>query len=105
MSTSTSQSHGSRLNALPWLAFACGGLASIYAAWMTVTESGDPPYTANDAWQRAAIIACPLLFATAAVSAFLLRQRVAALVILVLGIVICFLGWNVVHWDVPTLFR
>ena len=108
MSTSTPtapSSHSWILATLPWLPFAGGCFAFLYTVLIVITEAGDPPYTQNDGWQRAAIIACPVLFAVSALCAAIARKRTAALLIFVAGIGMCALGWSVVHWDIPTLFR
>ncbi len=90
---------------LPWLPFAVGCFAFLYSVVIAITEAGDSPYTANDGWQRAAIVGCPVLFAVAATCAALLRQGKTALLIVAAGLGMCSLGWSVVHWDIPTLFR
>ena len=90
---------------LPWLPFVGGCFAFLYTVVIAITEAGDPPYTANDGWQRAAIIACPVLFVVAALLAAFVRRRTAAGIMVAAGLGMCSLGWGVVHWDIPTLFR
>jgi hypothetical protein len=90
---------------LPFYLFALGCVVFLYSVLTAIGESGDPPYTQNDNWQRAAIIACPALFIIATVCAAVARRRVSAAFIATAGTIVCLMGWDIVQWDIPTLFR
>jgi hypothetical protein len=90
---------------LPWLLFAGGCLALLYSVAVVIAEAGDPPYTKNDHWQRIGIIACPVLFNAAVVLAAVARRWIAAGLIAGVAAGCCLVGWDIVHWDIPKLFR
>ena len=91
--------------ALSWFLFAAGCAAFLYSVVTVIGEAGDPPYTQNDAWQRAAIIACPSLFALTSIWAAVTRRRIVAVLMVAVGTGLCLLAWEIVHWDIPKLFR
>lgn len=104
-STSSSLIRSHWVTLLPWFLFAVGCVAFLYSVLIAIGEAGDPPYTQNDNWQRAAIIACPALFIIAAVCAAVARRGVAAAFIAAAGTIVCLIGWDIVQWDIPALFR
>lgn len=89
---------------LPWLLFGGGCLAFLYSVGVVVGETGDPPYTKNDHWQRFAIIACPVFFKASVVLAAVARRWTATALMAVVATGCCLLGWYIVHWDIPKLF-
>jgi len=79
-------------------------LAAAYSMLIVILEAGDPPRTSNDNWQRAAIVGCPFLFIIGALCAAHLKRNAEAFAIVAIGLVVCAVGWSIVHWDIPVLF-
>jgi hypothetical protein len=90
---------------LPWLLCGGGFFAFLYSVEAVAAEIGDPPNPENDHWQRLAIIACPVLFNAAVILAAIARRWITTGLLIAIGAGCCFVGWNIVRWDIPNLFK
>lgn len=83
--------------ALPWLVFGAGLLAYVYSLATTIGEFGDPPYTANDHRQRAALIAWSVLFLFSILAAAVTRRWISAVLLAIVVAALSLLGWDILR--------